>query len=292
MASLADVLAYSQELAKKYTSLDTPQMTLGETAADIGMGFVPGLGTAQAARDFERARRGNDYWGMGLSAAGMIPVVGGVVKAGKAATKSSKLAKALEAAAPEVKAVEDYRGVHTAPSSSSGSPMHDLSNTYPDDIYGSRGAMYYGHYGQGHPQDRMSVNIISSLKNKPDASVTIYRAVPKYEGASANIEKIADIEKQLKSKYLLMNKSPHLRDDPYLQEQIKSLESQIPSETQYGINSGDWVTINKDYAKEHGESALQGNYKILSKKVKAKDIFTNGDSIHEWGYDPQIEVSK
>ena len=36
-----------------------------------------------------------------------------------------------------------------------------------------------------------------------------------------------------------------------------------------------------------GESALGGKYKILSKTVKARDIFTNGDSIHEWGYDPQ-----
>jgi hypothetical protein len=58
MASLADALAYSKNLANKFTSLNTPQdMSLGETAADIGLGFVPGIGTAQAARDFERSRR-------------------------------------------------------------------------------------------------------------------------------------------------------------------------------------------------------------------------------------------
>ena len=50
------------------------------------------------------------------------------------------------------------------------------------------------------------------------------------------------------------------------------------------INAGDWVTINPDYAAQHGE--ILGNYKILKKMVKAKDIFTNGDSIHEWGYHP------
>jgi hypothetical protein len=52
------------------------------------------------------------------------------------------------------------------------------------------------------------------------------------------------------------------------------------------INAGDWVTINKDYAKDHGKSVLRGDYKIVEKKVKAKDIWTNADSIHEYGYDP------
>jgi len=53
------------------------------------------------------------------------------------------------------------------------------------------------------------------------------------------------------------------------------------------INAGDWVSLSKDYAKTHGESVLQGNYKILSQKVKAKDLWTNADSIHEFGYQPQ-----
>tara|TARA_R110000868_G_scaffold102621_3_gene282649 strand:+ start:510 stop:2360 length:1851 start_codon:yes stop_codon:yes gene_type:complete len=53
------------------------------------------------------------------------------------------------------------------------------------------------------------------------------------------------------------------------------------------INKGDWVTINRDYAKNHGEGALNGDYKILKKDVYARDLFTAGDSHHEWGYDPQ-----
>lgn len=53
-----------------------------------------------------------------------------------------------------------------------------------------------------------------------------------------------------------------------------------------GINAGDWVTLSKEYAKTHGESALGGDYKILRKKVKAKDLYTNADSIHEFGYSP------
>ena len=50
------------------------------------------------------------------------------------------------------------------------------------------------------------------------------------------------------------------------------------------INSGDWVTIYRPYAKEHGLSSLRGKYKILSMTVPAKNLFTDGNSIYEWGY--------
>jgi hypothetical protein len=57
------------------------------------------------------------------------------------------------------------------------------------------------------------------------------------------------------------------------------------------INNGDWVTINPDYAKMHGESALEGNYRILQQQVPARKLFTNGDSIHEFGYDQSGKIS-
>lgn len=50
------------------------------------------------------------------------------------------------------------------------------------------------------------------------------------------------------------------------------------------INDGDWVTTSKLYAKHHGESNLNNKYKIISKTVKAKELFTDGNSIFEWGY--------
>ena len=58
------------------------------------------------------------------------------------------------------------------------------------------------------------------------------------------------------------------------------------------INIGDWVTLSKDYAKTHGESVLGKDYKIIEKKVKAKDLYTNADSIHEFGYYPNQVVSR
>jgi len=66
----------------------------------------------------------------------------------------------------------------------------------------------------------------------------------------------------------------------------------VPKGVAAEINAGDWVTINPQYAKMHGVHALNGKYKVIKKTVYARDIYTDGNSIHEWGYDPQPEVSK
>lgn len=49
------------------------------------------------------------------------------------------------------------------------------------------------------------------------------------------------------------------------------------------INSGDWVTLSKNYANKHGKAWVKGGI-IISKKVAAKTLFTNGDSMNEFGY--------
>jgi len=49
------------------------------------------------------------------------------------------------------------------------------------------------------------------------------------------------------------------------------------------INDGDWVSTSKAYAKTHGESTLNGEYDIISKKVKAKTLSTEGYP-YEYGY--------
>lgn len=141
-----------------------------------------------------------------------------------------------------IEEIESYRGFHKAPSpeQDTSSPLHDLSKTYPEDIYGPKGAQYYGHRGHYHSMDIESINTIQSSRGKPDKKVKIYRAVPKTQSS--------------------------------------------PETPKMEINKGDWVTINRGYAKEHGQSHLRGKYKILSKSVPAKHIFTNGDSIHEYGY--------
>ena len=49
------------------------------------------------------------------------------------------------------------------------------------------------------------------------------------------------------------------------------------------INIGDWVTPSKKYADWHGENALNGEYDIISKKVKASQLSSEGYP-YELGY--------
>ena len=130
-----------------------------------------------------------------------------------------------------------YRMTHTAPNREFGATLDDLTGggqMYPADVYSPKG---YQYYGAGMSYDKKAFDIANKFKGKPDATVEIYRAVPK--GVSDE------------------------------------------------INAGDWVTLTKEYAQEHGQGPLKGDYKIIKKKVKASDIYTNADSIHEWGYDPK-----
>ena len=54
------------------------------------------------------------------------------------------------------------------------------------------------------------------------------------------------------------------------------------------INPGDWVTPNRKYAKIHGESWVEnGMYDVIEKKVRAGDLFTEGNSVHEFGWVPE-----
>lgn len=130
----------------------------------------------------------------------------------------------------------DYRGMHKAPGREENSPLSDLAGTFGEDIYGPRAAQFFGHAGAGDPLDESTARILRQFRGKPDAVVTIYRAVPK-----------------------------------------SAPDKIIP---------GDWVTVNPKYAKQHGEGTLQGDYKIISKTVRADEIFTDGNSMHEFGYDP------
>ncbi len=137
----------------------------------------------------------------------------------------------------------DYQGTHAPPGPRDGAPAHDLTGEgriYPDDVYSDKGPRFYGTGDDA--LDRKTFRILSALKGKPDAEVTIYRAVP------------VDV-------------------------------------AQTDINPGDWVTLNRKYAEDHGlrfaDTGGEGEaFRILEKTVKASDIFTNGDSIQEWGFWP------
>jgi hypothetical protein len=51
------------------------------------------------------------------------------------------------------------------------------------------------------------------------------------------------------------------------------------------INPGDWVTLSPSYADSHLLSNLEEGH-VISMKIPAKDLWFDGDSINEFGYDP------
>ncbi|MDY4592966.1 MAG: hypothetical protein SO434_06170, partial [Eubacteriales bacterium] len=131
-------------------------------------------------------------------------------------------------------AVTDYRMDHRAPSKDGYcSSLDDVTSKFGEDIYGKNAVKYFGTY-EGF--DYESIRHIQESKGKPNAYITVYRAVPK---------------------------------------SIKGDQ----------INNGDWITLTRQYAENHGKNNIIGNYRIISKRVKIGDIYTNGDSIHEFGYD-------
>lgn len=184
-----------------------------------------------------------------------------------------------------------YRGEHHAPGRDA-APLHDLTinNIYPEDVYSVDGPRYYG-IGDG--TDSFTWSIVFSSKNKPGKQVKIYRAVPWIKSTE---EKIQEIEN--KKRYILKhgkippdvitNKNPYQYFDELCQELIKLQDQPVKEITdKLKINPGDWVTIDRKYAVDHGNNVFGlKNYKILSKTVPASAVFTNGDSILEWGYNP------
>jgi hypothetical protein len=187
---------------------------------------------------------------------------------------------------PDAKWIENYRMEHEAPDKDNGSPMYNVSlnGIYPEDFYSSKSYQY----GDGTDLGNESISIILSARNKPNARIKIYRAIP---AIITYQDKINDLENQ--KRYILKyGKIPidirtNLDKSGYYEfisnELDKLKKSPIAFEKKPTINIGDWVTINKRYAIEHGKNEL-GRYKIISKTVFAKNLYTDGNSVHEWGY--------
>jgi hypothetical protein len=65
----------------------------------------------------------------------------------------------------------------------------------------------------------------------------------------------------------------------------------VPNEDSItSINEGDFVTLSPKYAEIHGAEGYGPNGndagKVISQKVKVKDIYFAGDDVNEFGYYP------
>lgn len=185
---------------------------------------------------------------------------------------------------------QDYRMWHTAPGAEDTAPLFNLKDIYPEDIYSSEGARYYGDFSGF---DNESIAIIHAARGRPNYKVKIYRAVPKVLTPEEQIQRYVDEKKYI----LRYGKLPPKAEDKYMSaskyyeyisEKLENLRNQPPSaqSKKIQINPGDWVSISRGYAMQHGRSELKGDFRILTKTVPAKDLYTSGDSIHEWGYNP------
>jgi len=78
----------------------------------------------------------------------------------------------------------------------------------------------------------------------------------------------------------------------YLGNEIEKLGQSSEQQERVVINNGDWVGITPNYAKEHGEREIgRGKYRVLTKTVPAKHVFSEGNSMQEWGYDSGVSES-
>jgi hypothetical protein len=140
--------------------------------------------------------------------------------------------------------LDNYQMAHRPPGLDSdvATPFHDLTANdnlvYPNDVYSSDGARLYGH---GEVGVQESMQALRAARGNPEASVTIYRAVP------AGVDK---------------------------------------------INPGDWVTPSRSYAQQHLESNVGEGGHIITQTVRAKDLWSSGDSLNEWGYVPPAQAAK
>ena len=188
-----------------------------------------------------------------------------------------------------LKSSSDYRGSHQAPDIEGGSPLHDLNlnGTYPDDVY-----THSHYYSMGDGSDNSAWQIVKSAKGKPRTKIKIYRAVPKIltdmDKYNQVLEHKAFIMKHGKLPPGITNWADHSEYYDFLYDEKKRLEKIINhpeyKEEKIKINSGDWVSIDLDYAKQHGRSSLNGEYKILRATVFAMKLYTDGNSILEWAY--------
>lgn len=60
----------------------------------------------------------------------------------------------------------------------------------------------------------------------------------------------------------------------------------VPTSVKEGkLRNGDWVTPSKKYAEMHGNSRLEGKYRIIEDEVPVDDLWWDGNDANEWGYD-------
>ena len=133
-------------------------------------------------------------------------------------------------------------------------------------------------------------------------SVDARRAALETDGTNINVMDIADGYTSQPDNYFT-NLHEYGNDTPYGKESAAAINQAIveakkgdkPMITVYRavpmsikenqLRNGDWVTPSRKYAELHGNSRLEGDYRIIKQEVPADELWWDGNDINEWGYD-------
>lgn len=126
---------------------------------------------------------------------------------------------------------------------------------------------------QAASNNGFSVNILNLDEHMPD--VTDPNKGPRYYGTGSQSDK-----ESFKALYSLTG-------DP---NQKITVYRGVPNSVK-SINNGDWVTLSPSYAAGHVASNVDGGH-VLATEVPASALWSDGDSINEFGLDFSTEVHK
>lgn len=313
---IADFLYNNRIITDRYGA-----QQVGQNLSSI-LGLVPGVGDAQAGDELGAAIAKGDTGGALLAGVGAIPVVGdaakGIAKSVKATSygdlielRPQELLQRLKSANPDAVVGGAYR-------KNQGRFYTEFTDDGMIRMYKPDGTLV----AEKNADDSIDLmrNEVVEQENKnlpvvePEIEEPAYRATsesdyrgqhvapdpeenaPAYDVTGGGLIYPEDFygpkglsvysprTESASKAYGILKK---IRGNPDAEITIyRAVPKSVKGDT---INAGDWVAITKDYAELHGQGPLRGDYKILSKKVKAKDIWTSGDSFEEWGYHPSPE---
>ena len=311
---VADFLLDKGIISDRYRAQD-----VGSTLSGLAE-FLPGIGDATAGDEFGRALAQGDKTGMALGALGVVPVVGDAGKYLMSKVKDvvhyndmfdlspEQLAQQLRSTKPEnvvdgvyieqtkfgekrfnpdgsVDIVKDGEVLRSISSDDAGMVYKNkiMKNIEDDPIvkaaaekrkadFDAERARLKIESEQGYKMQHTAPmrDDNPSGDNLSDAygdDIYSFRAKQYYGTGAAYDDKAIAIIQEMKGK----------------PEKTVTIYRAVPKSVKE-INPSDWVTTTKEYAEDH--MAGENGWHILSKKVKAKDIANDGNSIHEFGYDP------
>lgn len=92
-----------------------------------------------------------------------------------------------------------YGGAHRPMTIEGGAAAaHDLTATFGKDIYGPKALQYFG---SGDPREQSVLRVLTQIRGKPDAEVTIYRGIPKGAKGEFNAGDWVTLDKSVAADY-------------------------------------------------------------------------------------------